>query len=74
MMSTSQGANKMLVANNIATTEATEVVNWRMDFALALGFEPMKAFGVAMSSIELHAVEALTKRGCPPLTALAIVE
>lgn len=50
------------------------VVLWRRAYALSLGFDVLSAATIAEErAIDLHELERLTARGCPPRTALAIV-
>jgi len=51
-----------------------EVLCWREDRLLAMGFDPVPAFDIARTILDLHQLEDLLGRGCPPQTALAIVQ
>jgi len=46
---------------------------WRRDYARSLGFNETAAALVAATRIDLHAIEALTERGCPPDIALELI-
>ena len=46
---------------------------WRRDYARSLGFDETAAALVAGTRIDLHAIEALTERGCPPEIALELL-
>lgn len=50
-----------------------EVLSWREDRLLAMGFDSERAYDIARSTLDLHQLEDLLGRGCPPHTALAIV-
>jgi hypothetical protein len=59
------------------TTEdlrSNEVLSWREDRLLAMGFDPVPAFDIAHTILDLHQLEDLLGRGCPPQTAIAIVQ
>jgi hypothetical protein len=51
-----------------------KVLSWREDRLLAMGFDPVRAFDIACTILDLHQLEDLLGRGCPPQTALAIVQ
>jgi hypothetical protein len=53
--------------------EAEAIASWRLSYALSLGFSPEKAKELTAAAIDLHEVEALTFKGCPPELALAIL-
>jgi hypothetical protein len=55
-------------------TEAVEVLRWRFDVLLRLGFDiEQAAVAAANVEIDLHAAENLMRRGCPPELALRIL-
>ncbi len=47
--------------------------DWRRDYARSLGFDETTAALVAATPVDLHALEALTERGCPPALALELL-
>ena len=49
------------------------VEDWRRDYARSLGFDDTAAALVAATRIDLHAIEALIERGCPPGLALELL-
>ena len=49
------------------------VEHWRRDYARSLGFDETAAALVAGTRIDLHEIEALTERGCPPELALELL-
>lgn len=54
--------------------EAVEVLRWRFDGLLRIGFEIEQAAVLAANvEIDLHAAEDLMRRGCPPDTAIRIL-
>lgn len=54
--------------------EADEVVAWRARRLRRAGFAPADARRVAADGvIDLHALIALTERGCPPALAIRIL-
>ena len=54
--------------------DALRELIWRRDYARALGIDFVTAVEVAATpEVDLHAVEALVRRGCPPALALEIV-
>jgi hypothetical protein len=48
------------------------VLRWRTERLLALGYELREAAFLAISQIDLHELEQLIGRGCPPATAVRI--
>ena len=55
-------------------TEAVEVLRWRFDVLIKVGFEIEEAAVIAANvEIDLHKAEALMRRGCPSETALRIL-
>ncbi len=55
-------------------TEAVEVLRWRFDVLLRVGFDIEQAAVVAANvEIDLHAAEDLLRRGCPSDLALRIL-
>jgi len=55
------------------STEVAAVLVWRREYAQHLGFDFTEACKLAETTIDLHAVEALTERGCAPSLAVRIV-
>ncbi len=54
--------------------EAVEVLRWRFDVLLRVGFEIEQAAVLAANvEIDLHAAEDLLRGGCPTDTALRIL-
>jgi len=54
--------------------EAVEVLRWRFDVLLRVGFEIEQAAVLAANvEIDLHRAEALMRRGCPTETAMRIL-
>jgi hypothetical protein len=51
-----------------------KVLSWREDRLLAMGFDPVRALDIARTILDVHQLEDLLGRGCPPQTALAIVQ
>jgi hypothetical protein len=49
------------------------VVCWREQRLLDMGFDPKLACEVALTTLDLHELERLLGRGCPPPTAVAIL-
>ncbi len=55
-------------------TEAVEVLRWRFDVLIRVGFGIEDAAVLAANvEIDLHAAEDLMRRGCPSETALRIL-
>lgn len=55
-------------------TEAVEVLRWRFDVLIRVGFDIEQAAVVAANvEIDLHAAESLMARGCPPDLAVRIL-
>jgi hypothetical protein len=50
-----------------------EVLSWREQRLVMLGFDPEPASEVARTTLDLHELEHLLGRGCPPQTAVAIL-
>jgi hypothetical protein len=50
-----------------------EVLTWREQRLLAMGFDRRRAYDVARTTLDLYEIEDLPARGCPPLTAVAIL-
>ncbi len=48
------------------------VLRWRTDRLIALGYELRQAAFLAISQIDVHELERLIGRGCPPATAARI--
>jgi hypothetical protein len=55
-------------------TEAVEVLRWRFDVLIRVGFDIEEAAVIAANvEVDLHAAEDLLRRGCPSATALRIL-
>lgn len=55
-------------------TEAVEVLRWRFDVLLRVGFGLEQAAVLAANvEVDLHAAEDLLRRGCPAATAMRIL-
>ena len=55
-------------------TEAVEMLRWRFDVLLRIGFDIEQAAVIAANvEIDLHDAEHLMRRGCPPELALRIL-
>jgi hypothetical protein len=50
-----------------------EVLSWRERRLVMMGFDPERASEVARTTLDLHELEHLVGRGCPPQTAVAIL-
>jgi hypothetical protein len=50
-----------------------EVLSWREQRLVMLGFDPERASEVARTTLDLHELEHLLGRGCPRQTAVAIL-
>jgi hypothetical protein len=50
-----------------------EVLSWREQRLVMLGFDPERASEVARTTLDLYELEHLLGRGCPPQTAVAIL-
>jgi hypothetical protein len=48
------------------------VAAWRAERLLELGYPPRRAVSLATSPVDIHDLERLIGRGCPPETALRI--
>jgi hypothetical protein len=48
------------------------VLNWRSERLRSLGYELGEAARLATSSVDLHELERLIAKGCPPETAIRI--
>jgi hypothetical protein len=58
----------------LAEPDTVEVLRWRFDVLLRVGFEVEQAAALAANvEIDLHAAEALMRRGCPAETAMRIL-
>lgn len=53
--------------------EELEVVRWRTQRLLEIGYELREAARLAFSRIDIHDLERLVDRGCPLETAVRIV-
>ncbi len=55
-------------------TEAVEMLRWRFDVLLRVGFDIEQAAVIAANvEIDLHDAENLMQRGCPPELVLRIL-
>jgi hypothetical protein len=50
-----------------------EVTRWRTERLLRLGYEARESARLALSQIDIHALEHLITQGCPRQTAVRIV-
>ena len=50
-----------------------EVIRWRAQRLLKIGYEPHEVAGLALSRIDIHELEQLIGEGCPLETAVRIV-
>ena len=48
------------------------IVGWRTERLLALGYELREAAFLALSRVDVHDLERLIAKGCPPATAVRI--
>ena len=48
------------------------VLRWRTERLLALGYELREAAFLAISRVDIHELERLIGKGCPPATAVRI--
>ena len=48
------------------------VMRWRTERLLALGYELREAAFLAISRVDIHELERLIGKGCPPATAVRI--
>ena len=48
------------------------VLRWRTERLIALGYELREAAFLAISRVDLHELERLIEKGCPPATAVRI--
>lgn len=48
------------------------LAGWRTERLLALGYALQRAVSLAISEIDIHELERLIGRGCPPETAVRI--
>lgn len=48
------------------------IVRWRTERLLALGYGLRQAASLALSPIDIHELERLIGKGCPPETAIKI--
>jgi hypothetical protein len=73
---TSERKSEMTAAQfeQLEETEAVEVLRWRFDVLIRVGFGVEEAAVLAANvEIDLHAAEDLMRRGCPSETALRIL-
>jgi hypothetical protein len=52
--------------------EELTVVLWRTERLVALGYELREAAVLAFSHLDIHELESLIAKGCPPSTAVRI--
>jgi hypothetical protein len=52
--------------------EELDVIRWRTQRLLGLGYEPDEAAHLAFSPVDIHELEHLIGHGCPPETAVRI--
>jgi len=58
----------------ISETEAEAILRWRFDELVRSGYDVSSALVLASHvEIDLHDATALTRRGCPPQTAVDIL-
>jgi hypothetical protein len=65
-----------MTAGELVTTEARrdEIVAWRFSVLLRAGYGYDESLLLAMrKDVDLHLAVELTRRGCPPATALRIL-
>jgi hypothetical protein len=48
------------------------VMRWRIERLVGLGYEPPEAASLAISEVDIHDLERLIGKGCPPATAVRI--
>ena len=48
------------------------VVRWRTERLIALGYDLREAAFLAISRVDIHELERLIGKGCPPATAVRI--
>jgi hypothetical protein len=53
--------------------ETAGLVWWRKQRLLEMGFDHRQSYDIAKMVLNLHHLERLLERGCPPLTAVAIL-
>jgi len=51
----------------------SDVLYWREDRLVTMGFDPGRAYELARTILDIHELEHLLARGCPPQTAVAIL-
>jgi hypothetical protein len=49
------------------------LVWWRKQRLLEMGFDHRQSYDIAKMALNLYHLERLLERGCPPLTAVAIL-
>lgn len=57
----------------IEDLQNSEVLSWREDRLVTMGFDPGRARELAQTILDLHELEHLIAGGCPPQTAVAIL-
>jgi hypothetical protein len=53
--------------------EQAGVVWWRKQRLLEMGFDHQQSYDIARMHLNIYKLEQLLERGCPPLTAVAIL-
>jgi hypothetical protein len=48
------------------------LMRWRTERLIALGYEVREATSLAIARVDVHDLERLIKKGCPPATAVRI--
>jgi hypothetical protein len=57
-----------------APDRAAQVLGWRIEQLIAVGFDSDAAFVLALDRcVDLHEATELVRRGCPPQTAFRIL-
>ena len=58
-----------------ARTRSAKVLGWRIEQLIAAGFDSDAAFVLALDrNVDLHEAIELVGRGCPPATAVRILD
>jgi hypothetical protein len=57
----------------IEDLQNSEVLSWRRERLVTMGFDPGRASEIARTTLDLYELEHLLGRGCPPQTAIAIL-
>jgi hypothetical protein len=58
----------------IEDLQNSEVLSWRQERLVTMGFDPERASDIAQTTLDLYELEHLLGRGCPPQTAVAILQ